>query len=136
MTTPNTTTHKIQFVYRSKTTRSTLARGERWCDGLENGFSLRDRLVKLTLTQGEASDSIQIQIGELCIPQKIVLSAAPPAVDLPATATDAEINAMYDAVIDAEIERMFALVDEYLSKCKRVGKWDVRLPDGTLLPIA
>lgn len=134
MTTPNTntTTHKIQFVYRSKTTRSTLARGERWCDGLENGFALRDRLVKLTLTQDEASDSIQIQIGELCIPQKIVLSSAPPAVDLPATATDADL----DAVIDAEIERMFALVDEYLSKCERAGKWDVRLPDGTLLPIA
>jgi hypothetical protein len=27
-------------------------------------------------------------------------------------------------------------VDEYLSKCERAGKWDVRLPDGTLLPLA
>lgn len=29
---------------------------------------------------------------------------------------------MTDAVIDAEIERMFAVVDEYLSKCKREGE--------------
>ena len=27
-------------------------------------------------------------------------------------------------------------LDEYLSKCERAGKWDVRLPDGTLLPLA
>lgn len=103
--TPPKTPRKIEFIYRSKTTHSHLAANERWCDGLENGFSLRDRLVTLTI-QGYA---VEIQIGQL-------------------RAGGIAVNGSDGAILDA--------VDWYLSKCERAGEWDVRLPDGTLLPIA
>lgn len=97
-------TRKIEFIYRSKTTHSHLAANERWCDGLENGFSLRDRLVTLT----RKGDRVEIQIGQL-------------------RAGSIAVAGSDGAILDA--------VDEYLSKCQRAGKWDVRLPDGTLLPL-
>jgi hypothetical protein len=112
---------KIEFIYRSRVQRPNLSPDERYCDGLENGFRLRDRLVTLT----QDGDHVEIQVGQMRVGSITVVD-----------------DGVAESIVTGRVAGhggsavVLAAVDEYLAKCEPAGAWDVRLPDGTLLPLA
>ena len=142
--------HKIEFIYREVCGGigdRHLRRKLRTCP-----LPLLNSLVRLSWDDDQ-SGSVQVQIGDLlagtfAFHKDVQLSVdGKPA--LLANVSDMMGNFPEWASISRRLaEGVFVLptgnvyvdveeaVDEYLSKCERAGKWDVRLPDGTLLPLA
>lgn len=141
--------HKIESIYRET------------CSGPQDRYlpsKLRacalpvlNRLVRLTWDDDQ-SGPVQVQIGDLLAGAfafhkdvQLSVDGKPlPLTDVKGMADFPEWRAisgrLSDGVFVVPSGGIYTdpedALDEYLSKCERVGKWDVRLPDGTLLPIA
>ena len=140
--------HKIESIYRET------------CSGPQDRYlpsKLRacalpvlNRLTRLTWDDDQ-SGPVQVQIGELLAGAFAFHKDVQLSLDgKPASLTN--VKGMGTFPEWASISRRLAegvfvvgdsiytdpedALDEYLSKCERAGKWDVRLPDGTLLPLA
>ena len=146
----NAMKHKIEFIYREQISQPEdryLPPKLRECP-----FTLLNAQVRLSW--GEVSGPVQVEIGALCAEAmtfafhkdvQLSIDAKPFALSC---VQQMEYFPEWASISRRLAEGVFVLptgnvyvdveeaVDEYLSKCERAGKWDVRLPDGTLLPIA
>lgn len=142
--------HKIEFIYREARKQVDdryLGRKLRTCP-----FPLLNSLVRLSWDDDQ-SGPVQVEIGAMCA--EALTFAFHKDVQLSIDGKPASLTNVRDmdtfpewASISRRLaEGVFVVgdsiyvdveeaVDEYLSRCKRAGKWDVRLPDGTLLPLA
>ena len=145
----NTMKHKIEFIYREQISQPEdryLSPKLRECP-----FTLLNNRVRLSW--GDVSGPVQVEIGAMCAEAmtfafhkdvQLSVDAKPFALScvqqmeyFPEWASISRrlANGVF-VVGDSVYVDVEEAVDEYLSKCERAGKWDVRLPDGTLLPIA
>ena len=143
--------HKIEFIYREQISqpedRYLPPKLREACP-----FTLLNAQVRLSW--GEVSGPVQVEIGALCAEamtfafhKDVQLSVDDKPFSL-SCVQRIEYFPEWASISRRLAEGVFVLptgnvyvdveeaVDEYLSKCERAGKWDVRLPDGTLLPIA
>ena len=148
----NTMKHKIEFIYREQISqpedRYLPPKLREACP-----FTLLNAQVRLSWC-GDVSGPVQVEIGALCA--EAMKFAFHKDVQLSVDAKPFALSCVqrieyfpeWTSISRRLAKGVFVLptgnvyvdveeaVDEYLSKCERAGKWDVRLPDGTLLPIA
>lgn len=140
--------HKIEFIYREvrgDIGDRHLRRKLRTCP-----LPLLNSLVRLSWDDDQ-SGPVQVQIGDLLAGTFAFHKDVQLSVDgKPASLTnvrDMDTFPEWASISRRLAEGVFVVgdsiytdpeeaVDEYLSKCERAGQWDVRLPDGTLLPLA
>jgi hypothetical protein len=141
----------IQFIYREQIRQPE----DRYLSPKlrESPFTLLNNQVSLSW-YGDVSGPVQVEIGDLCDGAmtfafhkdvQISIDDKPFALSC---VQQMEYFPEWEPISRRLANGVFVLptgnvyvdpeeaVDEYLSKCERAGDSDVRLPDGTLLPIA